>query len=103
MMNHHPGHNGSHAKSGECCDGMQMFSIPMPMAMFGMCVAFMFGATIGLMMGKKHSMMGQPMGWGKHKMMWHKGRHHHHGFGMPPCGCQDQGETPEMQKVEADT
>ena len=66
----------------------QMLCIPLPMAMFGVVIAFMFGTTIGTMMGAKRGMMAASGGHGGGKMWRHRRMdHHHHGYGMPPCKC----------------
>ena len=84
-------------KGGGGHGAMPLLFIPIPMAMFGMLTAFMFGATLGMLMGRKHSMMGGP---GHRMMMWKKGMHHHHGMGGP-C-MMAHGEMPEMQGEEAE-
>lgn len=90
--------------------------IPIPMAMFGMMVSFMFGITLGHLLARKHASSRSewegPMAW-KHRMgmghgmgmgpgmghgmgmgmgMGHGGgkwmKHHHHGSG-PACRCDD--------------
>ena len=80
-MNHHANHEWHGAMGKDAAGGMGMFFIPIPMAAFGMCVAFMFGATVGMLWGKKHMMMAG----GKQRMGWHKGPHHHHGEGTSAC------------------
>ncbi len=88
-MMHHPSHSGSE-------DWTRMFFIPIPMAMFGVLTAFMFGASLGAMLGRKHAAMGTSghgmMAW-KHPMgMGTMGMgHHHHGAG-PSCRCDDGSE-----------
>ncbi len=96
-MSHQANHGWSGADTDECCAGMRMLSIPLPMAMFGMFVAFMFGATLGMLMGKKHGMMA---GGGSYGMGWKKRRHHHHGFGMPAC-CEQHSEMQESTETAA--
>ena len=49
MMNH-PAHEGGH-------DWPRMFLIPIPMAMFGVLISFMFGFTVGHVMARKHAAM----------------------------------------------
>jgi hypothetical protein len=76
--------------------------IPAPVAFFAM----MFGLAIGIMIGHKKSMMhgmgpgrigGMGCGdaWGdwaaRKKMMGGWSGHHHHGDGMPACGCGYEG------------
>lgn len=81
--------------------------IPAPMAFFAM----MFGLAIGVMIGRKKAMMHgmhpgmmhgmgrSPCcgdeGWGdwaaRKKMMGGWSGHHHHGDGMPACGCGYEG------------
>ena len=106
MMNH-PGH-----EHGQ--DWSRMFLIPIPMAMFGVLISFMFGAVVGHAMARKHAPMGPgvpgPMGRGEHfgPMAWKHGmgmrmgmgagmgmgiRHHHHGDG-PACCCSEPPEHP---------
>ena len=98
-MGHQANHDWHSMKGMDGFKGMPIFLIPIPMAMFGMCVAFMLGMIIGLLKGKKHGMamyggkewmhhkgwnhrmgMGMGMGWKMRGM-----GHHHHGFGMPAC------------------
>lgn len=75
---------------------MQVPMVPGPMAFFGMFVAFM----IGMMIGMKKSMAMRDTGMGMHGMPGmgmhgmsgmgmpgKMGMHHHHGYGMPACGC----------------
>jgi hypothetical protein len=70
--------------------------IPAPAAF----VALLFGVMIGVMIGRKKSMMMHGMGhgmscggdawgdwWERKKMMGAMTGHHHHGDGMPACGC----------------
>lgn len=96
MMHNRRGHD----------DWVQAFSIPFPMAMFGVLTAWMFGMTLGLILGKKHAMKAgwdHGKAWGKegggrmgHKGMMghHKGKggmpHHHHGSGTPACTMQHE-------------
>jgi hypothetical protein len=96
-----------------------IFFIPIPMAMFGMCVAFMFGATIGLLVGKKHRRGAyetgpwmHEKGWMHHRGWgpgmgtgwkgWKGGGHHHHGFGTPPC-YESHEDLPEPKEASAET
>jgi hypothetical protein len=91
---------------GEQHGGMPL--IPAPVA----CVAMLFGVMIGIMIGRKRSMMhGQGMGMMMHgpgmgvergggdwmmrkKMMGGMGmHHHHHGYGMPECKCAEGAPT----------
>jgi len=85
-------------KGKECCQGMQIFYVPIPMAMFGVLIAFMFGATCGTMWGKKQGMMG---GGRHHRMGWQRG-HHHHGRGTPACCCEPHSEMQGMQEEGAE-
>jgi hypothetical protein len=64
----------------------RMLLVPLPMAMFGVVVAFMFGATLGMVMGRKREMM-MRTGCEGGKPWMHRGmkRHHHHGDGSPAC------------------
>ena len=102
-MGHPMHHDGGHGHGG----GMPpMFAIPIPMAMFGMLTAFMFGANVGMMMGRKHPMMEghgggpDPMAW-KHKMARLKAmkNHHHHGDGSA-CMCHERGGEPAEREAE---
>lgn len=103
-MGQHASHEWHSMKGTNGFKDMQIFFIPIPMAMFGMCVAFMFGATIGTIWGKKHGMATnggrgwmhykgwkQGMGWKK----WGMG-HHHHGYGSPPC-CELHESVPDTE------
>ena len=81
------GHGGEHQ--------MAIPLVPAPVAFFAM----MFGLAIGIVIGHKKSMMhgmGRGMGcadaargdWAaRKKMMGGWSGHHHHGDGMPACGC----------------
>jgi hypothetical protein len=85
--------------SDECCDSgwSGMFCVPIPMAMFGMLVACMFGATMGAMMSRKGAMRHGKMG----SHGWrHRGMHHHHGDSMPACGCGEWKTEPEARPLE---
>jgi hypothetical protein len=82
-------------------DFPRAFMIPIPMAMFGVMISFMFGCTLGMIMGKKAA-RGYGGKWGGHghgrcghggwdgRMGWKKAmmQHHHHGMG-PACRCDD--------------
>lgn len=77
--------------SGES-GGMDMSAIPfipLPMAIVGACVAFMFGIMFGKMIARKREMMMMQGGWqgGGQPWMMHHGMkgHHHHGEGSPAC------------------
>lgn len=95
----HGGH-GEHGHSGPMFGGGSMppLFIPAPMAIFGTIVAFMFGFTVGSMMGRTQMMMRQSMMTGggmggSHKPWKGHGRgmgasHHHHGPGAPACKKQ---------------
>ena len=98
-MMHHAGGHGSHDMQG-------MFFIPIPMAMFGVIVSFMFGATLGSMISRRSMMMGGMHGGGMHGGWKHGGwkmggmGHHHHGEG-PPCTCAEgSGEIEELTSGE---
>ena len=109
------GHNWMHGHGGSDVQGM--FCIPAPMAAFGAIVAFMFGAMIGVMVGKKQhmmrgGMMGGPMmrggmmgGGMMGKGMWMKhggmAAHHHHGHGGP-CMCEEEEEPAEAETEAAE-
>lgn len=79
----------------------RMFSVPVPAAMFGLVVSMMFGATVGMIVGKKCAMKGY-WGHGKEKMwkakmgkeMWGKGMmaHHHHEWGGQACTSKHEGD-----------
>lgn len=110
MIHSHQGF-GSHGMSPM----MAMF-VPIPMAIFGVIVAFMFGATLGMKVGEKRSAaagpkmhgpwggpmpMGGPKPWMKGPMMmgrapWMGGMPHHHHHGGAPCMC----EHPEAEASE---
>ena len=111
-MGHQMDHEWHGMKGMNGFKGMHVLFIPIPMAMFGMCVAFMLGMTIGLLKGKKHGMamyggkgwmhhegwnrrtgMGMGMGWKMRGM-----GHHHHGYGLPPC-CETHDAQPEMEQT----
>jgi hypothetical protein len=98
-MSHCSGTGFASGGNGGEYGGAQMFHVPMPMAMVGMCIAFMFGCTIGMLVGKKHGMQ---MGGGMHHRMGRHGGHHHHGYGMPPCGCGSQAEMYAMEPQDAE-
>jgi hypothetical protein len=108
----HPMHESPFPAAHE--DFPRMFFIPIPMAMFGVIVSFMFGATIGAMIGKKCSGGSGEMKWGGHrgghahgpggwghKMAWKQAmmEHHHHGMG-PACRCEERapGATDESAR-----
>lgn len=104
--------NGSMRWGGGCPMGPvgdeQGMSIPLIPAPVAFC-ALMFGLMVGIMIGRKKSMMhGGGMGmmhahgmsgecgggdWTTRKRMM--GRmamhHHHHGYGMPECRCDEGG------------
>jgi len=69
-------------------DLTRAISIPIPFALFGVLVSFMFGWTIGSMMSHRHAAPehGHDKQW---KHMKELKKHHHHGEG-PPCGCKEQ-------------
>lgn len=83
--------------------GMQAFFIPIPMAFFGVVISFMFGFTIGSMVGRKHAAI-EGGGWRKHAMGGMGMGHHHHGNGAPPCRVWHegwpQGQEPPGEDVE---
>lgn len=81
MMHHHEGYEPWPA----------FLSIPAPMAGFGVVIAFMFGMTMGTLMGRKTAGMTGMMSHSPHGRMHGMLRHHHHGFGTPACRC---GEPP---------
>jgi hypothetical protein len=82
--------------------------LPVPMAVFGVLIAFMFGMTLGMMKGSKHSMGemshgGSPGGWEPGKP-WMKGamrHHHHHHGGSPACCCDKPSSTAAPEDTEA--
>lgn len=71
--------------------------VPLPMMVFGMMAAFMFGAMFGAMMGRRRQMM-MHGGYGKPWMM-HGGMrgHHHHGEGSPACCCDPHSDWPKSE------
>lgn len=71
-------------------DLTRAISIPIPAAMFGVLVSFMFGWTVGSMMSRKHAAnaYGHDAQW---KHMKALKEHHHHADG-PPCGCGEDTE-----------
>jgi len=85
---------------------MRVPLIPLPIALFGTVVAFMFGATLGIAVSRRREMMMQG---GMHGEMhggkpWmHRGMkpHHHHGHGTPACCEQhDEWRSPETMARE---
>jgi len=69
-------------------DLTRAISIPIPAAMFGVLVSFMFGWTVASMMSRKHGAAeyGHDARW---KHIKELKKHHHHGDG-PPCGCKEE-------------
>jgi hypothetical protein len=93
MLHGHGAHGPGSAGS------MMPLFLPVPMAVFGVAVAFMFGATLGMRMGEKRSMMagrgacGPWMGgMGGRDPMMSAMAHHHHGNGAPCCCEQPDPE-----------
>jgi hypothetical protein len=71
--------------------------VPLPMAMFGAVVAFMFGATVGVTICRKRDMMMHGgMHHQKHWMQPGMRSHHHHGEGAPACR-EWHGEAPSPE------
>ena len=74
-------------------------SIPIPAAIFGVLVSFMFGWTVGSMISRKHAAAecGHDAGW---KHMKGIKQHHHHGDG-PLCCCEsDCGSESELADLD---
>lgn len=73
-----------------------MPSVPLPMVF----VAFVIGATLGVVIGHKREMMMQE-GWGGGKPWMRRGMHghHHHGEGSPPCQ-EWHGDWPQMEATQ---
>jgi hypothetical protein len=117
--------HGHHQFGSGSGNPMMALFVPIPMAIFGVMVAFMFGATLGMKIGEKHSAMGGPSPRGpwmarmggpkgmmggmcgpKPGMMGHmvsRGpwmaamAHHHHGMGAP-CTCDHpEGDAPAAE------
>lgn len=82
-------------------DLTRAISIPIPVAMFGVLVSFMFGWTVGSMMSRKHAaaVSGHDAHW---KHMKTLKEHHHHADGSP-CGCKEgiENESEPAGKREA--
>jgi hypothetical protein len=108
MMHSQHGGGAQHGGGGWYGHGSQSpFFVPVPMAMFGVLIAFMFGMTLGMMKGSKRQVEGAShdhkgwMGHGGHGEWpgghghgkpWRKGgksHHHHHGAGTPACCCAE--------------
>ena len=75
-------------------EGMRIPLVPLPMALFGMVVHFMFGVAFGMLLAsrKQEIMHGGHGGMGMHGGMRH---HHHHGEGSPAC-CDQHSEWPKL-------
>jgi hypothetical protein len=85
---------------GMMCAGMP--SVPLPMAVVGMVIAFMLGATIGMAKSRRHEMMPHHMHEGGKPWMGRgmKG-HHHHGDGSAACCERHEGwSMPQMSSGE---
>jgi len=95
--------NGWKGSEGDAPSMMMVPMVPLPMAVFGVIVAFMFGATLGMMMGRKREMVmargnwqgGRP--WMRHGMK----HHHHHGEGSPAC-CESHSDWPATEAAPLD-
>lgn len=85
-MSNMPGWSSGGSES-ECCEGMSPFFLPVPMAIFGVIVAFMFGVLIGSAASRRRAIMSGGWSGGMHdKHSKHGIRgHHHHGYGAPAC------------------
>lgn len=72
-------------------DLTRAISIPIPVALFGVLVSFMFGWTVGSMMSRRHAApeSGHDAQW---KHMKELKKHHHHADG-PPCGCKESHDS----------
>lgn len=83
------GHMGRH--------GAALMAIPL--ALGGMFAAFMSGALLGMIGGKKVAMHAgdEHAMWGQR---WHGG-HHHHGFGSPPCRAMHEMAAPGAMEERA--
>lgn len=85
--------------------GARIPFIPLPMAVVGMMLSFVFGAMAGKMMAHRRDMMmgqgygGAMMHGGHGKMMGHHGwkAHHHHAAGAAPCCCESGSEWPTAE------
>jgi hypothetical protein len=88
-------------RGSSCCASPSIPVVPLPMAMFGMVIAFVCGAMLGTMMSHKRGMMMQG---GHSGRMMHGGMkgHHHHGEGSAACCCEPHGEwqSPEAPPAE---
>jgi len=69
-------------------DLTKAISIPIPLAMFGVLVSFMFGWTVGSLVSRKHAApeYGSDEQW---KHLKELKKHHHHAEG-PPCKCKGE-------------
>jgi H+/Cl- antiporter ClcA len=69
--------------------------IPAPAAFFALMVGVMIGVMIGRRKAMMHDMGCCGDGWSdwaaRKKMMGGMPAHHHHGDGMPACGCGAPG------------
>jgi hypothetical protein len=83
-----------HGDSACPCTSPSIPLVPLPMAVCGMVIAFVCGATLGKMMSHKRGMMRGGFG----GPMMHGGMkgHHHHGEGSPAC-CEPHGEWPSPE------
>lgn len=72
-------------------DLTRAISIPIPVALFGVLVSFMFGWTIGSMVSRKHAANAYGLD-GHAKHMKALKEHHHHADG-PPCDCEECNES----------
>ena len=75
---------GSEGTGSGCCEGMSPFFLPVPMAIFGVVVAFMFGVLVGSAVSRKRAMM-MSGGWSGGMHSKHIRGHHHHGHGALAC------------------
>jgi len=99
MQPHHSGDLACEASG--CCGGQgwqSPFFVPVPMAVFGVLIAFMFGRSMG---ETGHGDWSAGMGRGKPWMKGGMRHHHHHGAGTTACCC---GQAPsETTRETAET
>ena len=69
-------------------DLTRAISIPIPVAMFGVLVSFMFGWTVGSMMSRKHA--APEHGHDSQSKHIKELKKHHHHAGGPPCDCKEE-------------
>jgi hypothetical protein len=84
-----------HGDSACPCTSPSIPLVPLPMAVCGMVIAFVCGATLGKMMSHKRGMM-MHGGYGGPRMHGGMKGHHHHGEGSPAC-CEPHSEWPSPE------